>query len=80
MLCGLHFTVPTSYNLEGVTKDGDCATRISHLTEIWRGRYNGEVVALKVFRVSQDDPHIQRTKGVRMSRDPREAFCRLSDR
>lgn len=67
-LCGHHRTVPNSYKLEGVVKEGTCAQRISQVTEIWKGRYNGEVVALKVLRVPRDDPHVQRTKSVSTSR------------
>ena len=69
-LCGHHRIVPALYKLEGVTKEGDCAQRISQVTEIWKGRYNDEVVALKVLRVPRDDPHVQRTKSVSMSHDP----------
>ena len=64
MLCGRHCIVPTSYKLKGVVKEGDRAQRISQVTEIWKGRYNDEVVALKVLRVPRDDPHVQRTKSV----------------
>lgn len=39
------------------------------MSEIWKGRYNDEAVALKVLRVPQDDPHEQKTKSVSMSRD-----------
>lgn len=50
-------------------KEGDRAQRISQVTEIWKGRYNGEVVALKVLRAPRDDPHVRRTKSVSMSCD-----------
>ena len=51
-------------------KEGDCAQRISQVTEIWKGRYKDEVVALKVLRVPRDDPQVQRTKSVSISRGP----------
>ncbi|KAF9650321.1 kinase-like protein [Thelephora ganbajun] len=63
-LCGRHCTVPTSYKLADVVKEGDCAQRNSRVAEIWKGRYRDAVVALKVLRVSQDDPHMQRTKSL----------------
>jgi hypothetical protein len=93
-LCGKHRTVPTSYKLEGVEKGGErageegddvekegkVAQHNSKVTEIWKGRYKGEVVALKVIRVPQDDPYIQRTKSVSGSCDLRRVACRHSDR
>ena len=36
----------------------------SGVTEIWKGWYNGDVVALKVLRVSRDDSQMQRIKSV----------------
>jgi len=51
-------------------KEGDCAQRISQSTEIWRGRYNNGVVALKVLRVLRDGPHVQKTRSVSISYDP----------
>jgi len=61
-LCGKHRTIPTSYKLEGVNKEGEYAQRISKATEIWKGRYKDEVVALKILRLPRDDPYIQRVK------------------
>lgn len=63
-LCGKHRLVPTSYKLEGVEREGERAQRNSKVTEIWKGKCNGEVVALKVLRVPRDDPQVQRTKTV----------------
>lgn len=65
-LCDRHRTVPTAYKLEGVEKEGDCAYSRSDVTEIWKGRYRGEFVALKILRVSQDNPEIPRAKSVRI--------------
>ena len=45
-------------------KEGGRAQRISQVTEIWKGRYNDEVVALKILRVPRDDPHVHETKSV----------------
>ena len=67
-LCGHHRIVPNSYKLGGVVKEGYSAQQISRVIEIWKGRYDGDVVALKVLRVPRDDPHIQRTKSVSTSR------------
>ena len=39
-------------------------------TEIWKGKYKGDVVALKVLRVPKDDPQMQGIKSVSMSRGP----------
>jgi len=66
-LCGKHRTVPASYELEGVKKEGDRAQRVSKATEIWTGRYDDKMVAVKVLRVSQEDPSIQRAKSVSVS-------------
>ena len=81
-LCGKYRTVPTSYRLVGVEKEGDRAQYISRTTEIWRGTYSGEVVALKILRVPRDDPHmphIERTRSVSASLDPRRVACRRSN-
>lgn len=53
-------------------KEGDHAQHITLVTEIWKGRYNNEVVALKILRVPRDDPQIQRTKSVSATGSPRE--------
>jgi len=71
-LCGKHHTVPKSYKLEGVIKEGEFPQH-RHPTgviEIWKGRYNGEVVALKVLRVPSGDPQIRGIKSVSISRGP----------
>ena len=70
-LCGKHRTIPRSYHLEGVEKGGDHAQHISRTTEIWKGMYKGDVVALKVLRVSREDPYTQRVKSVSGSCDLR---------
>ena len=54
-LCTRWYAVPTSYELTDVVKQGDRAQRTSQVTEIWKGTYNGEEVALKLLRLSQDD-------------------------
>ena len=48
-------------------KEGGRAQRISQVTEIWKGRYNDGVVALKILRVPRDDPHVHETKSVSTS-------------
>ena len=58
-LCTRWNAVPALYELEGVVRQGDQAKRVSQMTEIWKGTYDGEVVALKVLRLSRDDPDIQ---------------------
>lgn len=50
-------------------KEGECAQRISQVTEIWKGEYNDEVVALKILRVPREDPRAQKAKSVSMWRD-----------
>ncbi|KAF9785469.1 kinase-like domain-containing protein [Thelephora terrestris] len=50
-LCTLWHTVPTTYELGGVVKQGDCALHAGGMTEIRKGVYDGEVVALKVLRL-----------------------------
>ena len=56
-------------------KEGNHAQHITVVTEIWKGRYNNEVVALKILRMARDDPQIQRTKSVSVSHDsPGEGY------
>ena len=45
-------------------KEVDPAQCISQTTELGKGSYNDEVVALKIFRVPQEDPHLQTNKNV----------------
>ena len=52
--------------LEGVVKQGARAQHTSQTTEIWKGRYDAKVVALKVFVVPRGDPHEHRARNVRM--------------
>ena len=68
MLCGRHLTVPTTYTLKDVVKEGDRPQCISQVTEIWKGRYNDEAVALKILRVPRDD-HVQRNKSASIGRE-----------
>ena len=74
-LCGKHRIVPASYKLEGVEKEGEFAQRNSTVAGVWRGRYDGKVVALKVLRVSQNDPDRQRIKSVSASCDLRRLLA-----
>ena len=45
-------------------KEAGPAQHISQVTEILKGRYNDEVVALKVLRVPRDDPQAGGIKSV----------------
>ena len=45
----------------------------SGVTEIWKGRHNGDIVALKVLRVARDCPQMQKIKTVSMLRGPQRA-------
>jgi len=49
-------------------REGDYCLRISRVIEIWKGRYGDEAVALKVFKVSRQDPHMCEFTQVRASR------------
>jgi len=69
-LCGYYCTVPISYQLEGVTKEGSHPQHISRVADIWKGRYNGQVVALKVLRGSRGGYHMQTTRNVSVSHEP----------
>lgn len=51
-------------------KEGDYPQSTSKAAEIWKGMYNGEVVALKVLRVPQGDPQAQTIQSVRVSYVP----------
>ena len=68
-LCVRWHTVPTSYELRGVVRLGDGAQCASRVTEIWKGMYNGEVVALKILKLSGDNPEIELAKRVSTPRD-----------
>ena len=63
-------------------KEGDNPQHRTLVTEIWKGGYNGGVVALKILRVPQDNTQIHRIKSVSVSRDPpvRRTIRRCSDR
>ena len=64
-LCSRWHAVPASYELADVVKQGDHAIHTSHVTEIWKGVYGGEVIVLKVLRVSQGgDPDVQKAQQV----------------
>lgn len=63
-LCGLYGTVPTSYKLEGIVKEGNTPQCTSEVTEVWKGRYNGKLVAIKVIVAPQDDHRRQSLKSV----------------
>lgn len=65
-LCGHHRTVPTSYELDGVTKEGEIPQRTTQVIEIWKGRYGGGLVALKVLRVLREE-QVGETKSVSRS-------------
>ena len=73
-LCGRWCTVPTSYKLEGVEKRGLRAQHVSPTTKIWKGRYRGKEVALKVLRVRPDNPLPQTVKSVSASHSSRTSF------
>ena len=63
-------TVPTLYQLEGVTKEGDHPQSIFQDTEIWKGRYGGEAVVLKVLRGPRDDFRAEKPNIVSTLSDP----------
>lgn len=64
-----------SYELGGVVKKGAKAQQVSRVTEVWEGMYDGQVVALKVLRLSQDDPDIHMAQEV----SGRGFDCRCAD-
>ena len=70
-LCAHRRTIPTSYKLEGVVRERDHSKRILQVVAIWKGRYKDEVVALKVIKVSRQDPHVLAFTSVSTPRDPR---------
>lgn len=69
-----HPTIPTSCRLEGVILQGDHAQHTSQATELWKGMYNNEVVALKFFRVPQDDPQVPAVNSVSILYNPCRVF------
>jgi len=69
-MCGYYCTVPASYELEGVTKEGDRPQSNFQDTEIWKGKYNGEAVVLKILRGPGVDSHMGKTNSVSTSSDP----------
>jgi hypothetical protein len=44
------------------------------MAEIWKGKYKGEEVALKVLRVSRDNPDVMKAKSVSVSHVTVERF------
>ena len=68
-LCGQRRTIPTSYKLEGIVREGDHSQHVSQAIEIWKGRYKDELVALKVLKISRQDPHISAFTRVSRPRD-----------
>jgi len=64
-------TIPTSYQIEGVVRDGDHSQHVSQAIEIWKGGYKGEVVALKVLKISRQNPDISEFTRVSTPRDSR---------
>ena len=80
-LCGKHRIVPKSYKLEGVEREGGHAQCLSQVTEIWKGTWDGKVVALKILRLPRDDPNLQGTKSVSTSYDLRRIMitCHRAD-
>jgi len=69
-LCKRRGIIPTPYNLEGVVREGNHSQRICQGVEIWKGRYRDEAVALKVMKVSRQDPHVLAFRGVSMPHNP----------
>ena len=63
-MCGYYRTVPASYQLEGVTKEEDHPQSIFQDTEIWKGRYDGETVVLKVLRGPRVDSRAEKYNSV----------------
>ena len=54
-------------------KEGDYAQDNTPVTETWKGRYKGNEVALKVFRVDRSETGLlERMKKVSISRNLRE--------
>jgi hypothetical protein len=68
-LCTFWHTVPVSYELKGVVKQGDSFLRISGMTEIWEGTYHGEVVALKVLQLPQNNDGVGERKDFNSNED-----------
>ena len=77
-LCGYYCTVPAPYQLKSVAKEGDHPQSSSKQTEVWKGWYNGEVVAIKILRGPEGDAHVRNTKRVSTICDPRESSPLLS--
>ena len=70
-LCGRWCTVPRSYTLQGVVKEGQYAQHVSQTTEIWKGRYKEGYVALKILRGLRDDPLSHKAQSVSAFGDSR---------
>ena len=69
-LCGGHRAVPTICKLEGVVREEDRSQSFSPTVEIWKGRYKGEVVALKVLKLSRHNPQRYKFETVSLPSDP----------
>jgi len=60
-------------------REGDYSKNISQVIEIWKGRYKGKVITIKVFKVTPRDPHASTFKTVSVPRDPWQEIIRHSD-
>ena len=81
MWCEIYCTVPTSYKLEDVVREGDHPQHISQETEIWKGRHKDEVVALKVPRAPHEGFDTSELKSVSTQHYPWwRVACHRSDR
>ena len=69
-MCGYYCTVPASYQLEGVTKEGDHPQSIFPDTEVWKGRYDGKAVVLKILRGPRVGSRVEKPNSVSTLNDP----------
>jgi len=60
----------TPSELGGVVREGDYSQHVSQVIKIWKGRYRSEAVALKVFEVPRQDPHVSALRRVSIPWDP----------
>jgi hexokinase len=54
-LCTFWHTVPTSYELEVAVDEKFQDPCTFGMNKIWKGMYDGEVVAVKILRLHKDD-------------------------
>jgi len=82
-VCGQYGIVPTSYVLAGVVKNEHVPQKTGIVAETWRGIYETNPVAVKIFKITEGCKDYDKIKAVRQRTDSHPVpltahFLRLS--